>query len=198
MQHDFAAAHAHVLQAIAECGPEDIEAGGGVVQPAGAGLSGGRPLRGCRQGLAQGDFGSQFTNDRTAVGFMTVQTRRGCSGLGDLGRCEELTQAGLASLTEDDHIPFCIGWTNLAEVRARRAGTRRAPAKLCAGWLAAAHLRTRRERIFLVAVAGLLLLDAPAERHRKRVEARVNTARLLAYVTATSERLGELAPLTQR
>ena len=61
-----------------------------------------------------------------------------------------------------------------------------------------AHLHTRRERIFLVAVAGLLLLDRSDERERGVAARAANATRLLAYVTAASERLGELAPITQR
>ena len=50
----------------------------------------------------------------------------------------------------------------------------------------------------LVALAGLLLLDRPG-RGVEGANARVALAtRLLAYVSATSERLGELSPITKR
>ena len=128
---------------------------------------------------------------------MTVQRGDVAFGLGDMGRCEELTRAGLANLTEDEYIPFCMGWTNLAEVALAR-GDAAGAAEALRHVTGKATLHTRRERIFLVAVAGLLLLDRPDEGERGVAARAVNATRLLAYVTAASERLGALAPVMHR
>ena len=196
MQHDFAAAHAYVLQAVAVCGPEDSRRVAALFNlQARVYLEDGR-FEDADRVLVKGIGLAQFTNDRMAVGFMTVQRSEAALGLGDLQRVEELTQAGLASLTEDDYIPFCLAWTNLAEVALVR-GDAAGAAEALRRVVGKAHLHTRRARIFLVAVAGLLLLDRPDEGERGVAARAMNTTRLLAYVTATSERLGELASLTQ-
>jgi tetratricopeptide (TPR) repeat protein len=196
MQHDFPAAHAYVLQAIAECDPEDVARVAALFNlQARVYLEDGR-FEDADRVLVKGIGLAQFTNDQMAVGFMTVQRGEAALGLGDLQRVEEFTQAGLASLTEDDHIPFCLAWTNLAEVALVR-GDAAGAAEALRRAVGKAHLHTRRARIFLVAVAGLLLLDRPDEGERGVAARALNTTRLLAYVTATSERLGELASLTQ-
>jgi tetratricopeptide (TPR) repeat protein len=196
MQHDFAAAHAYVLQAVAVCGPEDAGRVAGILNlQARVYLEDGR-LADADRVLLKAISLAQSSNNLTAVGFMTVQRGDVAFGLHDLGRCEELTRAGLANLPEDEYIPFCIGWTNLAEVALAR-GDAAGASKALRRVLGTAHLHTRRERIFLVAVAGLLLLDPPAGTTPGTHGAGVNAARLLAYVTATSERLGQLSPITQ-
>ena len=142
MQHDFAAAHAYVLQAVALCDPEDMGRLGGCLNLlARIHLEDGR-LEDADRVLVKAIALAQSADVSAAVGFMTVQRGEVALGLGEMRRVEELTRAGLANLTEDDYIPFCLGWTNLAEVALARAGTRRARPKLCAVWWAK-HICTR-------------------------------------------------------
>ncbi len=108
--------------------------------------------------------------------------------LGQLEQAEALTCHALATVTERDLVPYCLGWNNLAEVALAR-GDIRAAREALRRVLPVAHLHARRTRVFLNATAGLLLAEpaAPAA-----------AARLLACVTAANARLGDpLSPLTQ-
>jgi len=109
--------------------------------------------------------------------------------LGQLERAEALTCHALATVTERDLIPYCLGWNNLAEAALAR-GDVHAAREALRRVLPLAHLHSRRTRIFLNATAGLLLAEraSPAA-----------AARLLGYVAAANARLGDpLSPLTQR
>jgi predicted ATPase/DNA-binding XRE family transcriptional regulator len=197
MQHDFPAAHAYILQAVAETELEDAARVAALFNlQARVFLEAGR-LEDADRVLLKAIALARSANDPVSVAFMIIQRGDVAFGLGDIEKCEVLTRAGLTHLTDEKYIPFCLGWTNLAEVALAHGDAEGAAGALrrVAG---KAHLHTRRERIFLVAVAGLLLLDPSSERGQG-AEARAAMATcLLAYVTLASERCGQLSPVTQR
>jgi len=113
---------------------------------------------------------------------------------GRLEQAAELVQEGLDGINETALVPFCMGWTNLAEVALAR---RDAPAAREAldHVLPLAHLHARRARIFLTAVAGYLLL---LEEHNPTQSQTQVVAQILSYISATNKQLGDpLSPLTQ-
>ena len=122
-----------------------------------------------------------------------VQHGEAALATGDLDRAEALTRRGLAVTTGDDLIPFCLGWNNLAEVALARGDVATARDAL-RRVLPLVHLHSRRARIFLVALAGLLLDDLADE-----AEGASLATRLLGCVSAANARMGDpLSPMTQK
>lgn len=137
-------------------------------------------------------LGSEADSPGTA-GMQIVQRGEVALAQGDLDRAEILTRAGLATVTESDLIPFCLGWNNLAEIALAKGDIASASHAL-RRVLPLAHLHSRRIRIFLNAVAGLLLAKTPSSG-----QAMVDALRLLIYVQATNDKLGDpLSPMTQK
>ena len=94
---------------------------------------------------------------------------------------------------EAEFIPYCIGWTNLAELSLARGDVPTARESL-GKVLPLAHLHVRRLRVFVAAVAGMLLTDQSADSSAVQ-----GAIKLLGYNTAATERLGDpLSPMSQR
>jgi predicted ATPase len=125
--------------------------------------------------------------------FMLIQQGEAAFALGDLDRAEILTKRGLKEITSEDSIPYCMGWTNLAEIAlARRDIVKTHQALLQA--LPVVHIHNRRERIFLNAVAGLLLIQPKSPERSTDV-----AVQLLSNLQKENERLGDpLSPMVQR
>jgi len=138
------------------------------------------------------EMGSRVGSPGSA-GMQIVQRGEVALAQGDLDRAETLTHAGLAAVTENDLIPFCLGWNNLAEIALAKNDVGSAWQAL-RRILRLAHLHSRRIRIFLNTVAGLLLTETPSNNQDT-----VDALRLLSYVLATNEKLGDpLSPTTQK
>lgn len=143
--------------------------------------------------LSESIHPDQNLTPRDSAGMQIIQRGEAALALGSLEQAESLTLAGLASITESDLIPYCLGWNNLAEVALVRGDVAAARAAL-GRVLPLAHLHFRRMRIFLIAVAGQALA-ADTVRPGDLSAA----TKLLSYVMAANERMGDpLSPMTQR
>jgi predicted ATPase len=122
--------------------------------------------------------------------FMVIQRGEAAFGMGQLDRAKALLEDGLRTVPRTDIIPYCVGWTNLAEVALARGEA----AAACESLLQVAPLATlhaRRRRFFLIAVAGYLLL-------KREPDAPVALA-LLSCVDSDNSRLGDpLSVMGQR
>lgn len=120
--------------------------------------------------------------------FMIIQRGEVALGMGRLPQAEALLKEGLAGVPPENVIPFCVGWTNLAEV-ALEQGDAPGARQTLLPVAPLASLHTRRMRVFLVAVSGLALLEADPDRL-------ATVTAILGYVTAANRRLGD--PLSHR
>lgn len=134
------------------------------------------------------------TNPPFPSGMLSIQQGEAALAQGSLDRAETLTRQGLETVSETDLIPYCLGWNNLAEV-ALAGGDARLALVALRKVLPLAHLHSRRARIFLNAVAGLILTESPIPFDDSIALA----IRLLSYVTTANERLGDpLSPMTRK
>lgn len=139
------------------------------------------------EGLSLGQMHLRDLNPR----FMIIQRGEAALGMGHLDRAEALLREGLEGVAPEDVIPFCVGWTNLAQV-----GLEKGDAVLARQALIQvgprADLHSRRMRVYLATVTGLAILDAKADRLPTAVA-------MLAYVTKANTQLGDpLSPKTQQ
>jgi tetratricopeptide (TPR) repeat protein len=142
------------------------------------------------QALVEGIRIEQLLPRRMSPQFMLIQRGEAALGLGRPDVAETLLRAGLEGVPSEDVIPFCVGWTNLAEVALAR-GDRPAARQALLLVAPLAPLHARRLRVFLTAAAGYCVLEPEG--------AAETAASLLAYVSVSSERLGDpLSPMTQR
>jgi ATP/maltotriose-dependent transcriptional regulator MalT len=191
MQHDLGAAHRHteMALALARSRGDAPRVAGFLNLQARIYLEEGRYEQ-ADQALVEGIQIEQLLPRQMSPQFMLIQRGEAALGLGRLNEADALLREGLAGVPSEDVIPFCVGWTNLAEVALARGDTSAARQALL---LVApvAPLHARRLRVFLTAAAAYQLLDAE--------HAAKTAASLLAYVSASSERLGDpLSPMTQR
>jgi predicted ATPase/transcriptional regulator with XRE-family HTH domain len=120
--------------------------------------------------------------------FAIIQRAEVALALGRLDEAQVLTREGLASLSEEERIPFAVGWNNLAEIALARGDAVEAWDAL-RRVLPLASIHSRRLRFFLLSFAGLLLVE---------VQDVQMAVRLLGAVEAANERLGDpLSPFGQ-
>lgn len=113
--------------------------------------------------------------------FMLIQRGEAALGIGDLEQAEALLREGLVGTDDNDLIPYCVGWTDLAEVALARRDAFLARAALLRV-LPLAHLHARRTRLFFLALAGYLSLDP---------DGAANAVALLGLVSAANRRFGD-------
>lgn len=154
-------------------------------------LEGGRYAEADRV-LAEGiELKSRSTPPR-AAGMEIIQRGEGALALGDLDTAEQYLRRGLALIPPEEFIPYCIGWTNLAELSLAKGDVPAARESLDKV-LPLVHLHVRRLRIFMAAVAGMLLADPEADPLAVR-----GATKLLGYNTAAIDRLGDPLSLVTR
>lgn len=120
--------------------------------------------------------------------FMIIQRGEAALGMGRIERAEVLLRDGLDGVSPNHVIPFCVGWTNLAEV-ALAKGDRDTARDALLRVAPLASLHTRRLRAFLVSVSGFALLGQAGK-------SRENIASLLGYVVEANQRVGDpLSPM---
>jgi predicted ATPase/transcriptional regulator with XRE-family HTH domain len=191
MQHDLAAAHRHAQTALALARNrgDAPRVSGFLNLQARIYLEEGR-YEEADQALVEGIRIEQLLPRRMSPQFMLIQRGEAALGLGRPDVAETLLRAGLEGVPSEDVIPFCVGWTNLAEVALAR-GDRPAARQALLLVAPLAPLHARRLRVFLTAAAGYCVLEPEG--------AAETAASLLAYVSVSSERLGDpLSPMTQR
>lgn len=186
MQHDLATAHRHTAAGLALAyRREDLARVSGFLNlQARIYLEEGR-YEEADQALVEGiRIGTEMLRGMEPS-FMTIQRGEAALGLGQLDDAEALLKEGLANVDPTHVIPFCVGWTDLAEVALAKGDqvTAREALRTVAP---VAHLHNRRARIFLLAVAGYLLAGSPPV-EREALAA----TRLLACLIAANERVGD-------
>jgi tetratricopeptide (TPR) repeat protein len=194
MQHDFDAAHRHTAQGLSLAyRSEDMTKVSGFLNlQARIYLEEGR-YEEADQALVEGiRIGTQMLRGMDPS-FMIIQRGESALGLGRLDEAEEKLREGLDGITAKQIIPFCVGWTDIAEVALARGG--RSEARHALQHVApVAHLHSRRARVFLLAVAGYVLAGNPPSEQEA-----LAATRLLACIIAVNERAGDpLSVMAQR